>query len=128
MKKNLCFICLIATLGLSSTVSAQVFKKLKDKVNQTVDKKVDKEIDKKTSTEPTQTGNENVSGNFNGKPSNKGGGGLTNTEPPDVKLQMAEAETAHGAKNYSDARYSLQQALMGVEIQLGRQESWRCWL
>ena len=121
MKKNLYFICLIATLGLSSTVSAQVFKKLKDKVNQTVDKKVDKEIDKKTSTEPTQTGNENVSDNSNGKPSNKGGGGLTNTEPPDVKLQMAEAETAHGAKNYSDARYSLQQALMGVEIQLGRQ-------
>lgn len=34
---------------------------------------------------------------------------------------MTEAETAHGAKNYSDARYSLQQALMGVEIQLGRQ-------
>jgi hypothetical protein len=34
---------------------------------------------------------------------------------------MAEAETAHGAKNYSDARYSLQQALMGIEIQLGRQ-------
>ena len=47
--------------------------------------------------------------------------GLTNTEPPDVKAQMTEAETAHGAKNYSDARYSLQQALMGVEIQLGRQ-------
>jgi hypothetical protein len=38
-----------------------------------------------------------------------------------VKAQMAEAESAHAAKNYSDARYSLQQALMGVEIQLGRQ-------
>jgi hypothetical protein len=34
---------------------------------------------------------------------------------------MTEAESAHAAKNYSDARYSLQQALMGVEIQLGRQ-------
>ncbi len=33
---------------------------------------------------------------------------------------MAEAETAQNAKNYSYARYSLQQALMGVKIQLGR--------
>jgi hypothetical protein len=34
---------------------------------------------------------------------------------------MTEAETAFTAKNYSDARYSIQQALVGVELQLGRE-------
>ena len=125
MKKLICFICLIVGLALSNTVPAQGFlKKIKDKVvNKAIDKKVDEEVEKKTGvpSESSQNGNDNNNNNSSGKPSNKGGGGLTNTEPPDVKMQMTEAETAHGAKNYSDARYSLQQALMGVEIQLGRQ-------
>ncbi len=127
MKKCICFFCVIAGLLMASPVSAQgLLKKFKDKVNNVVDKKVDNEIDKKAGipSEGSQGGNGNSGSNGNnssGKPSNKGGGGLTNTEPPDVKLQMTEAETAHGSKNYSDARYSLQQALMGVEIQLGRQ-------
>lgn len=33
---------------------------------------------------------------------------------------MTDAETAYTQKKYSDARYSVQQALVGVEIQLGR--------
>ncbi len=121
MKKLFYFTCLAASLSLTNTITAQGFlKKIKDKVNKAVDKSADKEIEKKTGlpSESSQTGNNN---NSVGKPANKGGGGLTNTEPPDVKIQMTEAETAHGTKNYSDARYSLQQALMGVEIQLGRQ-------
>jgi hypothetical protein len=125
MKKSAYLICLIMALALSNAAPAQgILKKIKDKVNKAVDKSVDKEVEKKTGvpSESSQTGNDNNnSNNSTGKPTNKGGGGLTNTEPPDVKAQMTEAETAHGAKNYSDARYSLQQALMGVEIQLGRQ-------
>lgn len=118
MRISIYLLCLIAGLALSNAAPAQgILKKIKDKVNKAVDKTVGGEAEKKTSEFPQ---NDNNNGN-SGKPSNKGGGGLTNTEPPDVKMQMAEAETAHGAKNYSDARYSLQQALMGVEIQLGRQ-------
>lgn len=123
MKKCLFLVCLIAGVSLSGTADAQgILKKFKDKVNKAVDKSVEKEAEKKTGV-PSETSNDNNNSNNNntGKPTNKGGGGLTNTEPPDVKTQMAEAETSHGAKNYSDARYSLQQALMGVEIQLGRQ-------
>ncbi len=121
MKKIMCFVCLVASLALSTAVPAQGFlKKIKDKV---INKTIDKEVEKKTGipSESSESGNNNSNSSSSGKPTNKGGGGLTNTEPPDVKAQMAEAETAHGAKNYSDARYSLQQALMGVEIQLGRQ-------
>lgn len=111
MKRVLCFLCFVIAAMVTNNASSQsLFKKLKDKV---INKTVDNTVDKKT-------GNDQGNGN-SGKPTNKGGGGLSNTAPPDVKTQMAEAETAHAAKNYSDARYSLQQALMGVEIQLGRQ-------
>lgn len=121
MKKSAYLICLLAGLALSSAVPAQgLLKKLKDKVNKAVDKTVDKKVEEKTGIPSESSSGDNSSPNSSGRPTNKGGGGLTNTEPPDVKAQMTEAETAHGAKNYSDARYSLQQALMGVEIQLGR--------
>jgi hypothetical protein len=118
MKRVLYFLCFLISIIITNNASSQsLFKKLKDKV---VNKAVDNAVDKKVGTSPAgESGNSN-SGST-GKPSNKGGGGLSNTTPPDVKAQMAEAESAHAAKNYSDARYSLQQALMGVEIQLGRQ-------
>ena len=117
MKRVLYILCFLVAATVTNNASAQGFlKKLKDKVNQTVNNAVDK----KTGTSSgSESGNTNSGSN--GKPSNKGGGGLSNTTPPDVKAQMAQAETAHAAKNYSDARYSLQQALIGVEIQLGRQ-------
>src|SRR5678815_2388430 len=118
MKKCLYLVCMAAGLMLWSKGDAQgLLKKVKDKVNKAVDKSLDKKVEEKTGIPSDESGG-NSSGNSNsnsGGPTNKGGGGLTNTEPPDVKAQMAEAETAHGAKNYSDARYSLQQALMGVE-------------
>jgi len=118
MKRVLYFLCfLIAVMVTNNASSQSLFKKLKDKV---VNKAVDNAVEKKTGVTPGGESSNSNSGST-GKPSNKGGGGLSNTTPPDVKAQMAEAESAHAAKNYSDARYSLQQALMGVEIQLGRQ-------
>lgn len=122
MKRVCCFLCFFMAIIIAGRASSQgLLKKLKNKVsstvNNTVDNTVNKAVDQKTGVSSSNgTGN-----NSSGKPTNKGGGGLSNTTPPDVNAQMAEAETAHAAKNYSDARYSLQQALMGVEIQLGRQ-------
>ena len=120
MKTIVYLLWMAAGLTVTHTAYSQgILKRIKDKVvNKTVDKAVDNEVEKKTGV---PSGQDNSNNNSSGKPTNKGGGGLSNTEPPDVKAQMAEAETAHNAKNYSDARYSLQQALMGVEIQLGRQ-------
>lgn len=117
MKIVLYFFCFFIIGTVNNNVSAQGFlKKLKDKVNETVKKTVDKKTGASSESE-----NGNTNNGANGKPVNKGGGGLSNTAPPDVKAQMTEAESAHSAGKYSDARYSLQQALIGVEIQLGRQ-------
>jgi hypothetical protein len=117
MKNVLYWLCFLILFTVTNKASSQGFlKKLKDKVSNVVGN----QVDQKASVPPgNDSGNNNS--NSSGKPTNKGGGGLSNTAPPDVKAQMTEAENAHNAKNYSDARYSLQQALMGVEIQLGRQ-------
>jgi hypothetical protein len=120
MKRLLCLLCLTILLLLTNAAHSQgILKRVQDKANKTINKAVGKEVEKKAGIPAEQESN-NTNPGTSGKPTNKGGGGLSNTEPPDVKAQMTEAETAHGAKKYSDARYSLQQALMGVEIQLGR--------
>jgi len=107
---------LILAAGLMSTgVHAQFLKKLKDKVNSAVNKN--------TSSSSSSNGGQNSNDNNSsgGKPSNTKGGGLTNTTPPDVNQQIADATTAQAAGNYSDARYSIQQALMSIELQIGKQ-------
>jgi hypothetical protein len=140
MKKHLpIMVCVTLMLFAGTHISAQGFlKKLKDKAAQAAEKVVDKTIDKKvdkvtgTGTADPNNTNNNNGGNNNvipaanrtsgsGKPSNKGGAGLQNTTPPDVIAQITEAETANNTKNFSDARYAIQQALMGVELQLGKQ-------
>ena len=93
---------------------AQLLKKIKDKVNQVANKTTGNNDNTQTSQTDNTTSN-------NGKPTNKGGAGLKNTPPPDVNQQMTDAEKAYDANKYSDARYSIQQALIGVEIQLGRE-------
>ncbi len=126
MKNILLYGCMLAFFSLPVGVSAQGFlKKLKEKAEQKIENAVDKKVGtNSTSSENNNTNNAGASSNSSsstGRPSNKGGAGLTNTTPPDVLVQVNDAEAAHNAKNYSDARYSLQQALMGIEIQLGRQ-------
>src|SRR5687768_4209681 len=53
------------------------------------------------------------------RPSNKGGGGLIAT-PPDVKQNLADAETSYKAGSYGEARYAVQQAMLGVEMEIGK--------
>jgi hypothetical protein len=112
-------------LSMAITYNAQaqgVLNKIKNKANQALEKAADKalgkEIEKQTGI-PMDDGS--GGSNSSGKPRNKGGAGLTNTEPPDVMAQMGEAEQAHKAANFSNSRFALQQALMGVEIQLGKE-------
>jgi hypothetical protein len=100
-------------LCFSYNSNAQLLKKLKDKVNNAVNG---------TTSNSNQTSeNTNTSNTSGGSPTNTKGGGLTNTTPPDVNQQIADAEKSQAAGNYSDARYSVQQALMGIELQIGKE-------
>src|SRR3954453_9283118 len=112
MKKISLLMLMLCGVLMYKPCNAQLLKKIKDKVNQAANK-----VNGNNDNTQTQTGSTTSSG----KPTNKGGAGLTNTPPPDVNQQMADAEKSYDANKYSDARYSIQQALMGVEIQLGRE-------
>ena len=54
-----------------------------------------------------------------GAPRNKGGAGLVST-PPDVKENLNSAETSFKSARYGEARYALQQAILGVEMEIGQ--------
>jgi hypothetical protein len=119
MKKRIAylfFLCL--PVFITTGTHAQLLKKLKDKIEKKVTGTPDET--KTTDANSSTASNQSQSQGSSGGPTNKGGGGLKNTPPPDVNQQIADAETAHTAGNYSDARYSIQQALMGVEIQIGQ--------
>ncbi len=108
---------LLACIFLVNVSQAQLLKKLKDKVNNAVNG-VTGNSSNSNNTNNTSSDNSNTN---SGAPVNKKGGGLTNTQPPDVQEQIADAEKSQTAGNYSDARYSIQQALMSIELQIGKQ-------
>jgi len=120
MKRIVFLLCSSFLFSIPQFTNAQFLKKLKEKANSAVNKVVDSKTGN-TSENSTGTESQNQSSESSGKPVNKGGAGLKNTAPPDVNAAMDDATKAFSGNNYSDARYSVQQALMGIEIQLGRQ-------
>jgi hypothetical protein len=120
-------ICLCIAACCCTATHAQGFlKKIKEKAenaaNKVVDKKVDESINKETGN--TSGGDNNSPNGASktpkyGKPSNKGGQGLVSA-PPDVKENLTASETAFKGSNYGESRYALQQAILGVELQIGQ--------
>jgi hypothetical protein len=116
-------------LGISSANAQGFLNKIKQKASQAAEKVVDKAVDKKTdevingknggnNSNPSVSDDVNSSSSSRNRPSNKGGAGLVTT-PPDIKENLASAETAFKAGSYGEARYSVQQAMLGVEMEIG---------
>jgi hypothetical protein len=120
---------------LQTSADAQILKRLQQKVSDAAEKVIDKKIEQKT--DQLIGGNENNSGievnNNNGEgvsgQASQGGSGrnrINNTEgaglvttPPDVRESLSSAESAFRSENYGAARYAIQQAIMGVEMEIG---------
>jgi hypothetical protein len=123
MKSNILLVG-IATCALAFSTQAQgLMGKLKQKAEQAAEKALEKKAKQQTGTDTgssDQSGNSGNSsaGNNSSNPSNKGGGGLIST-PPDVKANLTDAETAFKATSYGEARYAVQQAMLGVELEIG---------
>ena len=113
-----------AAFFLVTSASAQgLVGKLKQKAAQAAEKALEKKAEEKTGISDGEqnsgsNGNENNSSG-NNNPSNKGGGGLIST-PPDVNQNLSDAEAAHKEGKYGEARYAVQQAMLGVELEIGQ--------
>lgn len=125
-----------AALSMGTQVAkAQVLNRLKQKVENKTEQKAGEEIDKLfggkkkdqasgqsgqggANGQGGQDGSGGVNSGSGGNPSNKGGAGLIST-PPDVKQNLADAEAAYKKYSYGESRYSVQQAMLGVELEIG---------
>lgn len=126
-QKLLTTLVLVGVLLTQQEVKAQGFlKKLKDKAEKKAEELLDKKVAEKTGTaSPTANGtvptnNTTSAGSKNSRPSNKTGEGLKNSTVPDVLQQISDANTAYDKNQFGEARFSIQQALLGVELQIGK--------
>lgn len=111
----LCALLVVAIAGQGQGLVG----KLKQKAANAAEKAIDKKIDKKTGGTGNDTGNQPSETGDNNRPANKGGGGLIST-PPDVKANLADAENSYKSGSYGEARYAMQQAMLGVELEIGQ--------
>ena len=122
MKRKILLLC-VAFAAITTMTQAQgLMGKLKQKAEKAAEKAIEKKAKEKAGVEdsstPSSTGSSNSSGSTSGNPSNKGGGGLITT-PPDVKQNLSDAESAFKSSSYGEARYAVQQAMLGVELEIG---------
>lgn len=127
LKTVLC--CGIAIICFSATNAQGFLNKIKQKAQNVADKVIDKKIDETIgvpnnggSSAPGNSGSgpgSTSGGSGKGNPSNKGGQGLITT-PPNVNENLSSAETAFKSGSFGEARYSVQQAMLGVEMEIGQ--------
>jgi hypothetical protein len=113
--------CTIASLCLSTVQGQGLLKKIKNTANNAANTVINGHGN--NSSQSPQGNNAGTPGqnNTGGKnnPSNKGGQGLVTT-PPNVNENLSSAESAFKNASYSEARYSVQQAMLGVEMEIGQ--------
>ena len=113
-------LCTIATLSLTVVQGQGLLKKIKNAANNAASTVINAQED--NSQQAPQGNNGTPSQNNTGgrnNPSNKGGQGLVTT-PPNVNENLSSAENAFKNASYSEARYSVQQAMLGVEMEIGQ--------
>lgn len=125
MKKHR--ILLFLTLMIFSLASEQSFsqgllKKLKNKGEDKVVEKIFGKENQNQNSENNQTnqgypdqGGSSSSSGVN----NTRGGGLNNTAP-DVLANIKDAGNSFEEKNYSNSRFSVRQAILGIELEIGK--------
>ncbi|MCB2220376.1 MAG: hypothetical protein KQI35_08280 [Bacteroidetes bacterium] len=106
---------MFALISAHPVLSQGILKKLK---NKTEDKVIDNLFgDDNQSKETGKTGSRE--GNSSSSSTNNTRGGGLNSSVPDVKANIEDATNAFEGKNYSNARYAVRQAILGIELEIG---------
>ena len=122
MKTKFLLACLIAVLFASSAHAQGFVNKLKQKADEAASKALEKKAKEKAGIEDEPANEvQETSGSpqTRTRPTNKGGGGLIAT-PPNVNQNLADAEKSYKAGSFGEARYAVQQAMLGVEMEIGK--------
>lgn len=122
------FCCGLVLCAFSAAqAQGNLLNKIANKANHAANRVADKVIEKKTDEivygpdgKPVNNSGSNSTTGGKSKMGNKGGAGLVTT-PPNVGENLTSAETAYKGGNYGDARYAVQQAMLGVEMEIGQQ-------
>ena len=123
MKKNCILISLLLALLFPAgqdAFSQGILKKMKQVAKETVKETVREDIlgDEKNEDQGNEVNSNSGESSSSSSMSNTRGGGLTTT-PPDVMENIASAETAYSNDKYTDARYAVRQAVLGIEMEIG---------
>lgn len=125
MKLQLLLAGMAMVIFSNDATSQGLVGKLKQRAEQAAEQAIEKKAQQKTGTGGTDqsspNGNTSQGSNTSSqgnRPTNKGGGGLV-TSPPDVKQNLSDAESAFKTTSYGEARYAIQQAMLGVEMEIG---------
>lgn len=110
---------IVFSVGLAPA-SGQILNKIKQKASQKAEKALEKKLglEDEKKNNPNAPGGPGSSGNSGNNPSNSTGGGLITT-PPDVQQNITDAQSSFKSGSYGDARYAIQQAMLGVEMEIG---------
>ena len=120
MKKlQLTVVGCVAVFCFSNLQAQGILNRIKNAADNAANKIVDKKTDEAVYGKDGKPVQNNSSTSGKNNPSNKGGQGLIST-PPNVDENLSSAETAFKSGNYGESRYSLQQAMLGVELQIGQ--------
>jgi hypothetical protein len=118
MKRTFILLSMVAVMVLASASSAHSQRFINKLKKKTENKLLEKAFDeKKDSQEAEQQGNANDPNQTS--MTNKRGSGLSSA-PPDVKTNLADAEVNFKNKEYSKTRYSIRQAIIGIEMEIGQ--------
>ena len=112
----LVFLSLPLLFVIDKAYSQGFLNKLKDKAT---DKAVNKIFEDDKNKNSSTSTNSNSNSSSSKTVQNTKGGGLSNSAP-DVNENIKSAQEAYTTKNYSDARYSARQALLGIELEIGQ--------
>lgn len=103
-------------LTISNGVHGQrLLNKLKDKTEDKFIEEIFKDSEKDTQDKSTENQNTNRDDGIQ----NTRGTGLENAGP-DVIANIDAATEAYSSKKYSDSRYAIRQAMLGVELEMGK--------
>jgi hypothetical protein len=119
MKRKLTVWIAVCLLAAGTAQAQGLLNKVKQKVSQEADKAVNKALNPNQPNTQVESEDEGDAPDYPDTDDPDRAKAEMISTPPDVKQNLADAETAYKAGQYGEARHAVQQAMLGVEMEIG---------